>query len=83
MNRYAYLAAVLALGIVGLVVVYAVQARGTRRDSEKRPWHHYLLLWPIVLDADKQRRNGRFLTAREWIGWTIVGLVIVLAVIFT
>ncbi|MBB6092371.1 hypothetical protein HNQ60_001217 [Povalibacter uvarum] len=54
-----------------------------QKERVRRPWHHYLLLWPIVLDKDKHRRNGRLFTAREWVGWAIVVLVIVLAVAFT
>jgi hypothetical protein len=82
MNQYTYLIAVLALGLVGGILIYLAQTRGARPDGQKRPWLHYLL-WPIVLDADKEKRNGRFLTTREWLGWAVVGLVIVLAVVFT
>jgi hypothetical protein len=78
-----YLASALALGIGGRILMYIVQARGTKRHSKKRPWHRYLLLWPIVLDADKEKRDGRFLTNREWLGWGIVVLIVVLAVTFT
>ncbi len=58
-------------------------ARKARGRKTRRPWSHYWLLWPILLDADKEKRNGRLLTPREWFGWGMVGLVIVLAVIFT
>jgi hypothetical protein len=75
-------------------VVTQPQRQGTKHMSEqspyhkptsrpKRPWFHYLLLWPIVLDADKDKRNGRLLTPREWLGWGIVAVVIVLAVALT
>jgi hypothetical protein len=36
-----------------------------------------------VLDADKDQRGGRFLTKREWLGWGIVLLLIILGVVFT
>jgi len=49
----------------------------------KRLWHHYAFLWPIVLGADKDKRGGRFLTTREWLGWILVAVVIILAVAFT
>jgi hypothetical protein len=58
-------------------------SRQSRRNKVKRPWLHYLLVWPIVLEADKDKRSGRLLTPREWLGWGIVAVVIVLAVIFT
>jgi hypothetical protein len=41
------------------------------------------LLWPLLLDADKDRREGRFFTKREWFGWGLVVSIIVLAIIFT
>jgi len=54
-----------------------------RHGRVKRPWFHHLLLWPILLDVDKDKRNGRLLTTREWVGWGIVVVVIAIAVIFT
>ena len=78
-----YLATVLALGITGLVLAYAAHGRAPKRAGEKRSWLHYVLLWPLVLDADRDNRNGHFLTAREWAGWVLVGVIIVLAVAFT
>jgi hypothetical protein len=83
MSQYSYLIATLALAVAGLALVYAIQTRSAGRSNERRPWFHYVLLWPLVLDADKAKRDGRFLTPREWIGWTVVGLVIALAVALT
>jgi hypothetical protein len=41
------------------------ESQHARRATHKRPWFHYVLLWPIILDADKAKRYGRLLTARE------------------
>jgi hypothetical protein len=49
----------------------------------KRPWYHYAFLWPIILEADKDKRGGRLLTTREWLGWGAVAVVIILAVAYT
>jgi hypothetical protein len=40
-------------------------------------------LWPIIFDVDIDKRNGRLLTARGWLGWAVVALVVIfLAVVF-
>ena len=58
-------------------------SRQARRNKAGRTWLHYLLVWPIVLEADKDKRNGRQLTPREWLGWGLVALLILLAITFT
>jgi hypothetical protein len=82
MERYAYLIGVVALGVVGLGVVYLYQ-RSRSQAGTKHTWLSYVLLWPLLLDADKAKREGRFLTKREWIGWGIVLLLIALAIALT
>lgn len=77
-----YLIAVIVLGAAGLALVYMAQTRWSRAERPRRPWVHYLLIWPIVLDADKEKRRGRFLTTRKWVGWAVVALLIVLGVAF-
>jgi hypothetical protein len=68
-----------------LALVGALYFLFGHRQTEKsqRPVLHYLLLWPIILDADKSKRNGNMFTKREWLGWLVVFLIIVAAVIFT
>ena len=68
---------------MGVDAVSGEPSHRKQTAGQKRPWFHYVLLWPIVLDADKEKRNGRFLTPREWLGWGIVVVVVVLAVVFT
>jgi hypothetical protein len=82
MDEYIYLIAGICLGVAFFVGLYIFQ----RRRSEKQmghSWISYLLVWPVILDADKGRRDGRFLTKRDGIGWGIVALIVVLAVVFT
>lgn len=76
---------VLALSFRGRIENHMNRESQHRRPGagQKRPWFHFLLLWPIILDADKGKRNGRFLTHREWFGWGIVVVVVVLALVFT
>ena len=81
MERYAYLIVGVTLGVLYLVGIYLYQRRRPQTGGA-RSWLSYVLLWPLVLDADKDKREGRFLTKREWLGWGVVLLVIVLAILF-
>jgi hypothetical protein len=81
MGDYAYIIAGIGLGIAGLSAVYLYQRRRSQGASENT-WLSYLLIWPLVLNADKDKREGQFLTKREWLGWGIVALVIVFAIVF-
>lgn len=83
MTPYAYLIAGVALVLALGVVLFLIQSRQNVAVGQRRPWFHYVLLWPIVLGADKAKRGGRLLTARELIGWGLVILLIVAAVVFT
>ena len=83
MSQHTFLVAVIACGLVGLLIVYRYLTRGTGSQRKRHRWLDYILLWPILLDADRDKRNGAFLTQREWVGWVIVALLIVLAVAFT
>lgn len=82
MGRYLYLIVGIGLGVAFFLGLYIYQRRHSGKDVG-HSWVSYLLLWPLILDADKGKRDGRFLTKREWIGWGVVGLIIVLAIIFT
>jgi hypothetical protein len=82
MESYVWLIVVAGLGVLGLVVIYLYQ-RHRSEAGTKHTWLSYVLLWPLVLDADKDKREGRFFTTREWIGWGVVLLLIALAIAFT
>ena len=76
MSRYSYLVVAVLLAICTLAVIYAVQSRRSSSQGQKRSWVSYLALWPVILHADRSKRDGRILTRREWLGWAIVGLLI-------
>ena len=83
MTQHAYIIAGVAFVLALGAVVYLIQTRRNAAAGERRPWFHYFLLWPIVLDVDKTKRGGRVFTKRELIGWGVVILLIVAAVVFT
>ena len=76
---YAYLIAGIGIGVGALAIVYLYQRRRSQ-TAAGHSWLSYVLLWPLILDADKSKREGRFLTKREWLGWGLVALVVVVAV---
>ena len=83
MSDYAYRLIAIGLGAAALVAVYVIQRHRVAAGERKHPWVTYLLIWPLILDANQTKREGKLLTAREWIGWSIVLLAAVLAIIFT
>ena len=82
MREYAYSIAGVALGVIFFVVMYLYHRHRSRTNSA-HSWMSYLLVWPLFLDVDKDKREGRFLTKREWLGWGLVILIAALAVAFT
>ena len=81
MAQYGYLIGGIGLGVAFLVFVYLYQRRRSQTDSN-HSWLSYVLLWPLILDADKSKRDGRLLTKREWLGWGVVLLLIILFIVF-
>lgn len=82
MGEYIYLLIGLGLGIAFFAALYFFKNGRSGKDVG-HSWMSYILLWPLILDADKDKRKGRLLTKREWIGWGLVCLLIVIAIIFT
>jgi hypothetical protein len=82
MGAYAYLIGGIALAIVSVVALYLYRRRRSQ-DGSGGTWLSYVLLWPLVVDADKSKRAGRFLTKRECVGWGVVLVLIVLAVLLS
>ena len=68
---------------IALFVGLSIYERRRQRTNAGHSWWSFLLLWPLILDTDKDTRDGRFLTKREWIGWGLVGLIIVVGIVFT
>lgn len=82
MIKYAYLIGGVILLIGGAFAIYLIQMR-KNSGTHQRSWIDYLLLWPLILDANKTERGGKFLTTREWFGWATIALIIICAIIFT
>jgi len=76
MIRYWHFIVAILLAAGTFAIVYVVQSRRHSAGDQRHSWVSYLLLWPLILDADKSKRAGRFLTRREWSGWAVVGLLI-------
>ena len=83
MSEYSYLIAAVFLGAAVLVFLYAYISKRDATGENRNSLLDWLLVWPKILDADKEHRNGRFLTSREWLGWSIALAIVVLAIIFT
>jgi hypothetical protein len=75
MSHWYFIVGIL-LAVGFFAVVYMIQSRRRSNGGQKHSWVSYLVLWPLILDADKPKRGERFLTRREWFGWAIVGLLI-------
>ena len=75
MGEYTYLIAGVALGIGFLLTSYFYQ-RQRDRTNAGRSWLSYLLLWPLILDLDKSKREGQEMTKREWLGWGFILLIL-------
>ena len=83
MGEYSYLIAAVIFGGAALVFLYAYISKRDASNKDKNSLLDWLLVWPKILDADKEHRNGRLLTSREWLGWSIALAIIVMAIIFT
>lgn len=81
MGEYTYLIAGVALGIVFLLTSYFYQRHRVRTNAG-HSWLSYLLLWPLILDLDKSKREGHALTKREWLGWGFVLLFLFAVFVF-
>ena len=83
MSQYIYLIIGIFIVITFPITLYFFQKDQNKRAKVKRTWASWMLLLPIILDADRDKRHGRFLTKREWFGWAFVGLIVIYAIIFT
>jgi hypothetical protein len=82
LERYIYPLGAIALALLFFFVLYMYQRRRSQPGAP-HSWLSYLLLWPLILDADKDKRDGRFLTKRELLGWGLVVAISVLAIWLT
>jgi hypothetical protein len=74
---------VLVLGAGVLALAYRQSKRRVSTDAQSRSWLDYLLLWPLLFDKSSSvDRSRRLLTNREIMGWFIVVLLMIIAVVF-
>ena len=55
MAEHGYLIGGVILGALGLVAIFVAQRRASKTVT-RRSWMSYLLVWPLILDADKEKR---------------------------
>jgi hypothetical protein len=65
------------------VVALVLYARKSEPVGEMKLKWHYIFLWPLLIDWLRKdpKRPGTFFTKRELIGWAVVLLIVVLAII--
>jgi hypothetical protein len=82
-ETYGVLAILLLLAVAGAVSLLAIRKRPLPRDAP-RPWWHFVLLWPIVLERNNPKRPAGLgqLSKREVVGWVVVLALIILAIVF-
>jgi len=76
----------LALGACGIGFLIWVLYRSAEREGEDARFgvSDHLLLWPLLLTKRKDGKAvRRGLTRRELIGWTLVAIIMLLAVLLT
>jgi hypothetical protein len=83
-TRYWYLLAALAFGVVFVIMLIRTSVRRKDAQPASRDIWDFLFLWPLLLS----RRDGgqvvrRGFSNRELIGWLIVAVIAVLAVVLT
>jgi len=74
---------IVVLGVGVLTFVYRQSKKRVSPDSPSRSWLDYLLLWPLLFEKSSSvDRSRRLLTNREIMGWLIVVLLMIIAVVF-
>ena len=82
-SRAGALILVLVLGAGVLALAYRQSKRRVSTDAQSRSWLDYLLLWPLLFKKSSSvDRSRRLLTNREIMGWLIVVLLMIIAVVF-
>jgi hypothetical protein len=83
MERSVFFVVVLVFAGAG-VTALLIYAKKLKPRRGPRPIWHYLLLWPLILERDRQdsASSGRMLSTRETVGWIMVVLLLVVAIVF-
>jgi hypothetical protein len=85
MARHGFLVLTVLIGLGGLFAAYYRAQKYIRSEDQSPSAWDYVLLWPLLLNktsADSASRQRTLLTTREIVGWLVVLLLIVVAVIF-
>jgi hypothetical protein len=53
----------------------------TEHKTKRSKWD-YLLVWPVILKRGSTPRGSNILSAREFIGWGVIIILLVAAVVF-
>jgi hypothetical protein len=80
--KYGFQIAFYALLVFGVLGIFFIQSGHGESIKNKHPRISRLLLLPLILDADKEKRDGVFFTKREWMGWGLVAALIAIGVLF-
>ncbi len=80
--KYAFLVGLFLIVAAAMLGIYFLQSRQGAALKQKHPWVSYLLVWPLILDANKVGRAGHLFAGREWLGWAAVATVIAVGVLF-
>jgi hypothetical protein len=85
MARHGFFLLIILIGLSGLFAAY-YRAQNHERSEEQSPsvWD-YVLLWPLLINKRSSAtpsRRVRLLTTRETMGWLVVLLSIVVAILF-
>jgi hypothetical protein len=82
MPRYGFVLLAALLGIAGLIASYCRAQSSTTKHKTKHSKWDYLLVWPLILKRGSTTRGSKILSAREFIAWGVVVILILAAVVF-
>jgi hypothetical protein len=85
MARYGFFVLTIVIGLSGLFAAYYRAQKYVRSEDQSPSVWDYVLLWPLLFNktsADTASRQRRLLTTREIVGWLIVLVLIVVAILF-
>ena len=79
-ERYWYLLVVIAVGALAIWLVASASRNHGSGARRGLGWFAFGPFWPAV-DRYLARRGG--FTRREWVGWSVVLIVVIIAIVFT
>jgi hypothetical protein len=86
MARHDFVILVILIGLSSLFAAYYRAQRYPRSEDKSHSVWDYVLLWPLLFNKTSANpatpRRNRFLTTREIVGWVVVVLLMVVAIIF-